>query len=454
MSFIEALQAFAFVLMVGFVTYVAVILTSFLRHRANPEGDPADFDWHVIIPCRDEETVIEATLRELTSTFPGLHVWVVDDDSGDKTSDIVSSFSLMNERVHLVQRTLPDARQGKGPALNAGYHALREWLPITADRSRVIVVVLDADGRLSSNALRQAASEKVFGRSVVGAAQVAVWMSNRDGRIRIGERSRRKLPFGQRLIVRVQDIEFRTTIAAMQFFRGSTLSVGLGGNGQFTRLTVLDQIAKTSGTPWHGSLLEDYELGLHVLLEGYRTVYIHDAHVEQEALTSLRRLIVQRTRWCQGGMQCVRYLPTILRSRHFTNAGALETSYFMVQPFVELIGIFVWPTVFIAMIIGGVSSTGGFLAWIMVVWWLLPLIVITGILPFAVWPLIYRSRCERMGIIETIILCLAYWLYMYQSYIVVVRAALRIVRGQNGWSKTRRNNETQISTQMQQGVLQ
>ena len=453
MSFIEGLQALAFVLMVGFVTYVTVIVLAFLRHRPNPDGDPADFDWHVIIPCRDEETVIAATLRELTRTFPELHVWVVDDDSSDKTSEIVLSFSHLNDRIHLVQRVLPEARQGKGPALNAGYRAVREWLPISADHSQVIIVVLDADGRLSPNALSQAASSSVFGRSRVGAAQVAVWMSNRNGKIHIGERSTRKLPFAQRLLVRVQDIEFRTTIAAMQFFRGSTLSVGLGGNGQFTRLTVLEQIADTTGTPWHGSLLEDYELGLHVLLEGYRTVYIHDAHVEQEALPSLTRLITQRTRWCQGGMQCVRYLPTILRSPHFTNAGALETSYFMLQPFVELIGVFVWPTVFIAMIVGGVVSSGGFLGWLAVAWWLLPLIAATGIVPFAIWPLIYRFRCERLGPLETVVLCLAYWLYMYQSYVVVVRAALRIVRGRNGWAKTQRNNEITISAaRVKQGV--
>ena len=451
MQFFVGLQALAFVLMVGFVTYVAVIVIAFVRHKPNPDGDPSAFQWHVIIPCRDEETVIAGTIANLTQTFPDLHLWIVDDDSDDSTVEVVSGCVDDNPHVHLVRRYRPDARQGKGPALNAGYRALTRWLPVKADHSQIIIVVLDADGRLSPNALRQAASREVFGRSRVGAAQLAVWMANRDGWTtpEPGKEPER-LSFPQRLLVRVQDIEFRTTIAAMQFLRGSTFSVGLGGNGQFTRLTVLDGIARSSGTPWHGALLEDYELGLHVLLAGFRNVYIHDAHVEQEALPSLRRLVVQRTRWCQGGMQCVRYLPAILRSRYFTNAGALETAYFMLQPFAELIGVIVWPLVLIQMVVGGVLSDAGVLTWLSVLWWILPLMLITGVLPFALWPIIYRIRCEKIGFFETCFLTLAYWLYMYQSYVVVVRAGIRLISGRNGWAKTRRNNEVNSSARVQE----
>ena len=72
-----------------------------------------------------------------------------------------------------------------------------------------------------------------------------------------------------------QDAEFRTTIAAMQVLRGYTLSVGLGGNGQFSRLAALDAIGASAGDPWHGSLLEDYELSLHLMLAGWQTRYLH-----------------------------------------------------------------------------------------------------------------------------------------------------------------------------------
>ena len=72
-------------------------------------------------------------------------------------------------------------------------------------------------------------------------------------------------------------------------------------------------------------LLEDYELGLHVLLAGYRNRYLHDAHVAQEALPGARRLLTQRTRWVQGNLQCLRYLPAILRRRYGSGKARAST---------------------------------------------------------------------------------------------------------------------------------
>jgi hypothetical protein len=67
----------------------------------------------------------------------------------------------------------------------------------------------------------------------------------------------------------MQDLEFRTAIAAIQMSRGATGTISMGGNGQFTRLSALDSIAGPTGSPWRGSLLEDFELGVHLLTAGY-----------------------------------------------------------------------------------------------------------------------------------------------------------------------------------------
>ena len=56
----------------------------------------------------------------------------------------------------------------------------------------------------------------------------------------------------------------------------------------------LDEVRAKYGWPWHNALLEDYELGLRVLLSGYENRYVHDTYVAQEGLTSFRRLITQR----------------------------------------------------------------------------------------------------------------------------------------------------------------
>jgi len=438
----ESAQALAFVLLVVFLAYVLLILVPFLRRKREPEGDADQFDWHVFVPCRDEETVIGATLARLRTTFPSVHVWVIDDDSEDATAEIVERTAADDPLIHLVRRRRPDARLGKGAALNAAYRALDRWLPRDTDRSRVIVAVVDADGRLAPNAFRQAAGPRAFANAEVGAAQAAVWMSNRDDAAPIhGEKSRFRQSWG-RYLVRMQDIEFRTTIAAMQCLRLRTFSVGLGGNGQFSRLAALDKVSEMSGEPWHGSLLEDYELGVHIVLAGYQNTYMHDTHVEQEALPSTRRLLTQRVRWCQGGMQCARYLPSIFRSEHFTNAGSLEATYFLLLPFIQLAGIVLWPAAFIAMAAQGTIYAGSFALFLLQSWWLLPLIILTGILPFGMWAIIYRQQVAREASWGRAIgWAFGYWLYMYQNYICVVRALGRLVTGKDNWTKTRRNAE-------------
>jgi len=440
---LDVLFSLSFIFLVVFLTYTTLIVVPFLRRRRAPGGDPRVFEWHVFIPCRDE-AAIAPTLRRMRERFPDVHVWIIDDASTDGTSDIVAAAAATDSRVHAVIRRLPDARKGKGAALNAAYRGLREWRASRGEDAtqddRTIVIVLDADGSLSPNALRQAVGPGAFGSPTVGAVQVAVRMNNRDDPAPLAGRGRGAQRWA-RYLIRMQDIEFRTTIAAMQVLRMRTVSVGLGGNGQFTRLSALQEASVGQDGPWGDALLEDYEVGLRIMLVGYRTVYAHDAWVAQEALPSARRLLTQRTRWCQGGMQCARYLPRIYASRTFTNAGALEAAYFLSIPYIQLVGFVLWPAVGIAMLASGALAPGGLLGWVAASAWIVPLWVLTGILPFSLWPFVYAVREERHPLWRAAVWGIGYWLYMYQSYICVLRAFGRMIAGRRGWTKTRRNAE-------------
>ena len=345
--------------------------------------------------------------------------------------------------VHLVERKRPDARTGKGAALNVGYNTLSSWLPADADRDHTIVAVVDADGILAPNAFRQAAGPQAFGDPATGAAQAAVWMSQPQ---RQDPAARRHLEGGAGVGPlprahaghRVPHHDRRDAVPAPRT-RSRSVSAATGSSVASRRSTAS---SRSPGDPWHGSLLEDYELGIHVMLVGYRTSYMHDTHVEQEALPSTRRLLTQRTRWCQGGMQCTRYLPGIFQSQHFTNAGALEATYFLLVPFIQLLGLVLWPAAFIAMAAAGSINSGGFIEFMASAWWLLPLVVLTGIVPFAIWAPIYRKQAQPDASIgQTVLWGLGYWLYMYQNYICVIRAFIRLITGKDGWTKTRRNAE-------------
>jgi cellulose synthase/poly-beta-1,6-N-acetylglucosamine synthase-like glycosyltransferase len=451
---LRSAEALALVLVVVFLCYLSAIVRTYFRREPSASGDVAAFEWHMFVPCRDEDAVIDQTIERLRTTFPTAHVWVIDDDSDDETAAIAAGWAQRDARVHLVRRVRPFARTGKGDALNSAYHSLNHYLErrrlrprptpgkwAEIDRRSTIVCVVDADGHMAANALEQVSGAGAFANPEVGAAQIAVRMRNRDDPEPKPGRGPITNAFS-RYLVRMQDIEFRTAIAAMQALRVRTRSVGLGGNGQFTRLSVLDEIARNAGEPWHGALLEDYELGVHVLLAGYENRYVDDTYVSQEGVTDFRRLMTQRTRWSQGNIQCVKYLPEIVRSRHFSSAAVVEAAYYLLLPFIQLLGMLIWPAVFAYAIRSTTAQAHSFGAWLDNSWWFLTLVLLLGVLPFAMWGPIYRRRCEpQVEPWRAVLWGLGMCLYIYYLYISVSRAFIRLAMGRSGWAKTRRNAE-------------
>lgn len=429
------------VMTIMFLSYMTFILVPYLRYKPVEPGNADDFEWHIFVPCRDEAAVIASTIRRQRERFPQAHLWVIDDDSDDETSAIIQDHAATDPHVHLVQRRRPEARTGKGDALNAAYHAMNLWLPDGTDRTKVIVTVVDADGEMAENALSAVAAEPYFGNPAVGAAQITVWMKNRDDTLPFPDKGKLSNAFG-RLLVRMQDIEFRVVVLAMQSLRTETGTVGLGGNGQFTRLSVLDVIAEGYDAPWHGSLLEDYELGLHVILSGYENRHVHETYVAQEALPSFRRLFTQRSRWSQGNIHCLKYVKEITKSRHFDSAGLLESLYYLVLPLIQLVGLL---------------AMGGMLAWVVSViltepllaatfvehlWAYVLLIVVFGYGPFIIWGIVYKLRCEPQATWAQAVgwgFCLC--IYGQHVNLTAPNAMFRIITRRTGWSKTRRNAE-------------
>ena len=113
------------------------------------------------------------------------------------------------------------------------------------DRERVIVVVVDADGRISPDAPRFAAAH--FADPEVGGVQALVRIYNRSG-----------------FLTRMQDVEFSVYGSVYQAGRNRAGTAGMGGNGQFNRLSALDAIVDGDG-PWRHRLTEDQDLGLRLL---------------------------------------------------------------------------------------------------------------------------------------------------------------------------------------------
>ncbi len=442
---LAVLNAAAFLFCASFVAYVLLIVVPFLRRKPAEPGDEQAFRWHFIVPCLDEQGVIAGTVKRLMRGFPAAQVWCVDDASGDATPLVLARLARRYRRVHVVARTLPDARSGKGAALNAGWEALRSSLSADVDTSRIIVGVVDADGRLDPKCLAMISGPSFFGSPGVGAVQVKVRITAAldespclDESPRLDEADRR--PAAARLLVRLQDVEFACVVAAMQTLRRHVGSVGMGGNGQFTRLSVLEVIAEQHGTPWHGALLEDFELGLHVLLTGSRTEYCHDTYVAQEGLPTVRQLVRQRSRWAQGSMQCFRYLLPVMRSPRISAAGAFEIAYFLFMPWLQLVGSLIYLLCGTVVVAYALTFPGGLVAWLRGgAWAIVPLFVCFGLAPFAIWGPVYRATARReTSVGMALALGLANWGYLAVHYLAIWWAFVRMVRTRHDWKKTAR----------------
>lgn len=397
-----------------FIFVHAVRLWFVSRAAAEHQPIPGAADGYLfafLVPALNEARVIEHTLGSLLS-LPLRHslVLVIDDGSDDATGQLVDLHR--DPRVRLLRRELPQARRGKGAALNAGFRQLLDevdgW---PADK--VIVGIMDADGRLDRQAPDRVAA--YFAEAGVGAVQVGVRIENRH----------------DSTLARLQDMEFVTYTDVFQRARDRWGVAGLGGNGQFVRLAAHLDLAPA---PWTDGLTEDLEQGLRLICAGWRTRYCRDAAVHQQGLVSARRLLRQRSRWFQGHLQAWRQIPAIIRRAPLRTVPHLL--HFLMAPILLLANIALLAAL-LAMLTGIAASPnvrfdlarpGIVLDW----YWL------TFALAMFLTVSVYARREHGLSIWRVIVLGHAFAGYSLLWIVAGYWALGRILRGSRGWLKTDR----------------
>lgn len=285
-------------------------------HHFAGNQQPAKIDYnlqyYVIVPCFNEAAVIQRTIKCLLR-FKQFEIVVVDDASSDN-----SVSQITNSHIHLLRRHLPNAHTGKGDVLN---FALDYICQITIRQrvsfEKVIIGVVDADAQLVDNALQRL--NAYFSSPRTNITQMRVKM----------------YPHFKNWLQILQDIEFFSINYMAQIMRMYTKTVGLSGNGQFFRLK--PTIDKISAHPWGNALLDDYELTIKMMLKKLHVDYMTDTYVYQEALTSPKRFVRQRSRWVQGDLNCLKYLPEIIKSRILSRTQKLGIYYFLLQPWLDFL---------------------------------------------------------------------------------------------------------------------
>lgn len=309
-------------LLLGLYLVQMTLAAALPRPRRSRAPDPR-LRFTVLIPALNEEEVIVATVRSVRTLAPEARVAVIDDGSEDATAALVGALADADPQVRLLRRVAPHARQGKGKALNwAARRVVEDARAEGRDLRHEVLVILDADGRLSPGLLPGA--RRAFADPwVMGAqAHVQVRMSGIPSTFHgwIG-----------RMLELEQDIEY-FIIRHMQQLRERWHGVALFGNGQFMRASYLAGQFERGRDPWPDCLSEDLASGLELRLADprFRLAFLESA-VTQQGLPDLGRFTRQRARWVQGTMQCAPYIPRLWRAR-VPLAARLDLSYFLSNP--------------------------------------------------------------------------------------------------------------------------
>jgi 1,2-diacylglycerol 3-beta-glucosyltransferase len=378
----------------------------------------------IIVPAHNEEAVISHTIESLLrQEYENLAIMVMNDGSKDRTSEIAHSYAESNAQVVVVDRGPDVAGKGKGAVLNHAFEIIcglvEKGDPLLRGRGAddIIIGVTDADGQLEGHTLFSIGP--YFADPHVGGLQIGVRIANASTNI----------------LTRMQDVEFVGFSAFVQEARDAFGSVGLGGNGQFTRLSALVSLG---GAPWTDCLTEDLDLGLSLVQLGWRVRFCPDAYVAQQAVTGLPALFRQRTRWVQGHYQCWRHLPQLMRSRNVPLGTRVDLAlYLVLVVFVVLVSVGMLFSILSNLGIVLVTSTAfvfvpaGFLR--------NALMLTLSFGPLLIFLLTYQFR--------TAVPLPARWLpayavifafYTYAWMVATLWAWSRIATGRGAWAKTAR----------------
>ena len=439
------------------VYYLWISLIAFFpkiqKHKDIPYREGMDMHFFVVVPCLNEEGVIVDAVRSiLKANMKNMRVIVVDDDSQDNTvANLMHAFQgsillvdvggspswpdicmRMNcsgnkgKSVILLRRRRPNAQLGKGKSLTYAYGFINEIIKHEGLKpSKCIMGVIDADTYVS---------RRVFERAAV------ILYTERDvaivqARIRIGTFTR------DHFLPLFQDLEFFVYINNMQNVREYTGTVSAAGNGQFNRFSAIDP-----ERPWTDCLLEDYDFSLRMLLKGWRTRLLQEDRVYQQGVLTYKRFVRQRSRWCQGGIQCLPYLKYVRHSRYISTYGKIEIIFFMMLPFITLVSVFSQIISWFVIVYYYVTDQSIIFSLFAPypIWELMAVLVIITMfvyVPGVAYGLLYRSDTKENAFV-CILAGFFQPIYNLMQIPAVMMAFWRQITRQKGWIKTQHFDES------------
>lgn len=223
----------------------------------------------IIIPARNEETVIKRTVKNcLSQTYKNIEIIVVCHNCSDGT---YAAAHVDDNRVKVFDYKTEKA--GKGIANNFGVH----------QASGEYILVLDSDGILANDFIVNALP--LFGKNIA-AVQGKILASN----------SR------YNLVTKLAGVEgYLCSIPFMTVRSMLDKRTPLGGTGCMIRK---DKLLEVGG--FRNALIDDFELSFRFYRHGYRILFAPLSVIYNENPPEIASLIRQRSRWIKGHFDLLR----------------------------------------------------------------------------------------------------------------------------------------------------
>jgi biofilm PGA synthesis N-glycosyltransferase PgaC len=321
-------------LVILILRHFVLIWFSFLHQRELAQEEPYEVYpfISIIVPAYNEAAVIESSLSSLLQLrYPYYEIIAVDDGSSDGTLEKMKQF----EGNHYGVRVQVFRKENSGKADTLNYGIRRSKAPI--------VVCMDADSRLTPEALRYAV--KHFRDPNVGAVAGNVKVINRHN-----------------IWTKLQALEYIEGLniarKAQAFFR--SVNVIPGPMGIFRRSAI-----EATGGYDSDTFAEDFDMTVKILAEGWKINYEPKAVAFTEAPEELLDLIKQRYRWTRGVLQTLRKQKHLLTRSSGTITTPLSLWYMLFEGLVwPVMNIFA--NLFFVWIALAYSMTT-----LLVMWWVL-----------------------------------------------------------------------------------
>lgn len=372
------------------------------RHPGAPAQDEALPAVTVLVPARDEETVIAATiarLRELSYPEGKLDILIVNDGSSDRTLAAARRQAGGDRRIRFLDIPPGEGGRGKSATLN---RALRE---ARGD----VIAVYDADNLPEPDALR-----------LLAAALVA------DPRLAAVTGKFRAYNARRNLLTRFINLESIAFQWLIQAGRWSLLRIStLPG----TNYVIWRKDLETLGGWDEQALTEDSELTFRIYDRRRRIGFLPDAVTWEQEPERLAVWLRQRTRWARGNNYLIAKHGRRLLGR--PNAAVFELLYFFLLYYLFVFAIAASDLIFLLSLFGLVQVRlfGPYFEL-----WLLAFLLYVLEVMIA---LAYEREDTPLNFLATL---LAYFTYTKLWAFVVLSALFQdlVLRKRRSWDKTER----------------